>query len=210
MLRCFRILCLLLFVTSAALSVSADTVTYTFESPQFTVGERTSLLDRAPNSGLTTFRTSFTSSPEANGFQILNFQPNVLFSGQMLYDPSFPNESLRLSFNMPIDRVQVNFAVLEPGRLDLTSPVGSVSQNSAVVGGDFQGGTLIFSSATPFTSFRLDAFGRLGNPNLFAIDNLVLNTAAAIPEPTTMLLLGSGLAGIAAKVRKRRKADREE
>jgi hypothetical protein len=33
-------------------------------------------------------------------------------------------------------------------------------------------------------------------------------TAEAIPEPTTLLLLGTGLAGVAAKVRKRRKADK--
>ena len=213
MLRCFRTLCLLLFVTSAALSVSADTVTYTFGAPQFTIGQTTPLLNRAPNIGSATFRANFTSAPTAGGFLIADFQPNVLFSGQSLFDPGAALSVLTISFNTPVTQVQFNWAIIQPGRLGFTSPVGNTSQNSAAVGGDFQGGTFIFSSANPFTAFSLAAFNNAGARVEFAIDNLTVTFTpqqTPIPEPATMLLLGTGLAGVAAKARKRRKASNSE
>jgi hypothetical protein len=211
MFRYLRILCVLLFVTSAALSVSADTVTYTFESPQFTVGQRTPLLNRAPNIGSPTFLTSFTSSPTANGFEVAFAQPNPLFQGNALFESGGPLfDTLTLIFNMPVASVQFVFAINQPptgapGRVTLTSPAGSQTQMAGNVGGFTQGGTFSFSSLTPFTTLQLQAFGGLGQPVEFGIDNLTLTTQV-IPEPATVVLLGTGLAGIAAKVRKRRQA----
>ena len=56
--------------------------------------------------------------------------------------------------------------------------LGNLSQNSAAVGGGagFQGGTFVFSSATPFSSFTLNAFNVAGAPVNLAIDNLTLTT----------------------------------
>ena len=47
-----------------------------------------------------------------------------------------------------------------------------------------------------------------GGPESFFIGSA--NGPAQVPEPTTMVLLGTGLAGIAAKLRKRHKAAKEE
>jgi hypothetical protein len=197
MFRLFRVLCLLLFCLSAR-SVCADTVTYTFEPPFFS-GQTVPLTDREPNSGLDTFRANFTSTGIPTGpFRIASVS-HPFFTGQSLFNPTTPS-ILTISFNMPVNHVQLAFGLAVPGVLTLTSSAGSVSQNSAMVG-SFHGGTLVFSSSTPFTMFQLQGFNfaALPAPILFGIDNLTMNV---VPEPATIILLGTGLAGIAAKIRK--------
>ena len=169
-------------------SAYATPITYTFEAPQFVFGETTPLLNRAPNIGPTTFLTSFTTSPTANGLTVFSGSvPNSLFSGQHIFDPTGVPDTLLLTFNTPIFQLQVDFGLIQgvtspAGQLRLTTLVGSTTQAGGAVGGSFQGGTLSFSSATPFVAAQLEGFSASGSQIFFAIDDLVLDTAP-IPDP---------------------------
>ncbi|HVF51230.1 MAG TPA: PEP-CTERM sorting domain-containing protein [Pyrinomonadaceae bacterium] len=69
-----------------------------------------------------------------------------------------------------------------------------------------------FSNANGSGSFRLRINDLSINPGQTASLNADIFGAqqTAVPEPATMILLGTGLAGIAAKVRKRRKAAQQD
>jgi hypothetical protein len=191
------------FLTIWTASVAhATPVTYTFEPPNFTLGQMTTLANVAPNIGSPAFLTSFAASPTANGFSIVGgaMPPIPIFSGQFLVDTGGAIDTLLLTFNTPILFLQVDFLLnasvtTPPSLLSLVTPVGSTSQPGANVGGPLQGGTLIFSSAVPFVSAQLAAFNAAGAPIFFGIDDLVLDTevVTAVPEPVTGVLLLSGL-----------------
>ncbi len=68
----------------------------------------------------------------------------------------------------------------------------SIDENFA---GQFWG----FTSDTPFTMVRLQTDGQGGSAETYNLDNMVF---APVPEPGTMLLVGSGLVGLALKRRR--------
>lgn len=185
-------------------------VQYTFESPIFSNTETTPILNASPNIDPTggAFKASFTdaTTPGVANFAITGvFLANGLIQGQNLFeDLNVPIDPLALAFNMPVDQLIVSFGLNDDvagGSLQLITSTGAtITQVSSLqLGGlEFPGGTLSFSTVTPFTSATLRAFTASGSPTQFAIDNLQLDvaqaTSTAVPEPATITLIGFGLA----------------
>jgi len=178
------------FAITVSISPSrAQTFTYTFESPQFVLNQTTPLLNKSPDVGPLTFQASFTSSPGTNAFKVTGPTFPSPFSGQSLFNPSPPTtpNTLTITLNTAIQDVQLDFALLSPGRLELHSSGGNISSLTT----NFQQGSLTFHAASPITQFDLSGFLNSNQGSVFAIDNLSM----AIPEPGAwaLLLIASGL-----------------
>ena len=79
---------------------------------------------------------------------------------------------------------------------------------------NFFGSTHIsYGAGTPFNNnpnfaIRINLSGATSEAGIIRFDNIVVTGTQIVPEPTTMLLLSMGLGGIAAEVRRRRRAGR--
>jgi hypothetical protein len=191
----------------ARASVCRADVVYTFEMPNFgTVpgNSVTPIMNVSPNQNPGTFTATFTDATTATGYQISTMLENNLMMGQALLGTQLAGEALMIAFNTPVSQLTVDFAVANPqgspGSLKLTTPSsGGTTQAASNVGGTFPGGTLTFSSPTPFTSVTLQGFQAGGtSPSQIEIDNLHLTPAvtAVVPEPASLVLLGVGTAGL--------------
>jgi hypothetical protein len=143
-----------------------------------------------------------------SGPQVFGINNPVLglttFSGGALGSPTSTSPDLRIGFSQSVSSISFLFALdTNDPSVALTlstflgvNPVSSTNYFGSLLASGFVEGSAS-SSGSLFDVVVISSTA----PNL-AIDNLSVST---VPEPTTMLLLGAGLAGIAV-VRRRQRA----
>lgn len=208
-----RLTCLtaLLFLSlvSGVTSAKADFITFanrpawsaavgTFTTETF----ETTPLQTVPVAGgtINTGLLSLIISPNHGGIGIISFGGGRQFMGDVHGPLAGAPQFNIISFPQPITAFAADFAVVGEGGIN----------NLMILGTSFMlpNGTTFFGviSDVPFTQVELRTTGFI--TEFYRMDNVSFGNP--IPEPATLLLLGTGLAGVGTAVRKKRKAQKSE
>lgn len=187
------------FVIFGGVPVSATTIDFDALTPGSVVG--------------TIEGVTFTSSVSAWGLDLIvsdifdtTSGENYLGVGDGGWEVFLPLDVVTLTFDVPVTSLTVDFIsspVTPGGVFSIETDYGSSSSgtvSSATLPDWGEAFTVSFSSATAFTSADLVSADFFGSYNMDTID---FTSSTPIPEPATLLLMGSAL-GLSCLARRRK------
>ena len=188
----------LILASTAVLAFSASAQASTFGLA--------SSLGATPTFSITSGGTTATyTSPAGNGFAVQNTAGLLSFSTALLDNNFFGSDSLTISFSTSISgTILIPFAILDSyGTTDSLTMIANTGQMASFLASP---DGLSLGEPEAIASFSLSAPATsvtLNSTNAFAIGD-VSTTVAATPEPASIVLLATGLAGMVVRRRRSR------